>query len=233
MILTCPECATRYQANDAAFLPAGRRVRCAKCGHSWHQEPPLTEPEVGVEEIAPLEEPIGELQPMRASFSQPQPEPAGEPPVPQKIKSMGWLVVAGGWLGLLVVVLAIGWAAVSYREQVQTLWPQSATLYSVLGLPVNVSGLAFTDVSYRREKEDKQTVLAVSGKLANISSRELAVPAIAVILKGDDGRELYRWNFTPDVATLKAGQSVKFLTRLSSPPAGAHHLELKFADPKG
>ncbi|MBV9063997.1 MAG: zinc-ribbon domain-containing protein, partial [Alphaproteobacteria bacterium] len=33
MILTCPQCATRYHAGDHSFTPAGRKVRCAKCGH--------------------------------------------------------------------------------------------------------------------------------------------------------------------------------------------------------
>ena len=37
------------------------------------------------------------------------------------------LALAGGWIGLVVVVLVIGWAAVSYRKQVATLWPQSAS----------------------------------------------------------------------------------------------------------
>ena len=37
MILTCPSCDTRYSVDGAKFPAAGRTVRCAKCGHSWHQ----------------------------------------------------------------------------------------------------------------------------------------------------------------------------------------------------
>lgn len=39
MILTCPECGTSYVVKDGAIPPEGRRVRCASCRHSWHQEP--------------------------------------------------------------------------------------------------------------------------------------------------------------------------------------------------
>lgn len=252
MILTCPECSTRYQAKDAAFLPAGRRVRCAKCGHSWHQHPPVAEAEPQAE--APPAPPTPEPEEPAAAEPEapeppPEPEPspakaedateAAEPPepaeaVPQEpARSINRLAVAGGWLGLVVVILVIGWAAVSYRQQVATLWPQSATLYSALGLPVNARGIAFTDVSYHRETEDKQSVLAVTGKLVNISSRELAVPPVRVTLSDAKGRELYHWDFTPDVAVLRAGQSVGFLTRLSSPPDAARHLKLEFAGKKG
>ena len=40
MIITCPSCSARYPVDAAAFPPAGRKVRCAKCGETWHQDPP-------------------------------------------------------------------------------------------------------------------------------------------------------------------------------------------------
>ncbi|MFT3968552.1 MAG: zinc-ribbon domain-containing protein, partial [Sphingobium sp.] len=40
MILTCPNCATRYVVPDSAIGHDGRRVRCASCKHSWFQEGP-------------------------------------------------------------------------------------------------------------------------------------------------------------------------------------------------
>lgn len=40
MIITCPSCSTRYPVDAASFAPSGRKVRCAKCGHNWHQAPP-------------------------------------------------------------------------------------------------------------------------------------------------------------------------------------------------
>ncbi|MAU40852.1 MAG: hypothetical protein CMF31_04440 [Kordiimonas sp.] len=40
MILTCPECSTRYVVDPKKLLPSGRVVRCAKCSHSWQEPAP-------------------------------------------------------------------------------------------------------------------------------------------------------------------------------------------------
>ena len=39
MILTCPACETRFRVPPTAIGEAGRKVKCAKCGHDWHQMP--------------------------------------------------------------------------------------------------------------------------------------------------------------------------------------------------
>jgi len=230
MILTCPQCATRYQTDAASFQPSGRRVRCAKCGHVWFQEAP--QPEPAEPEIAP--EPAPEPpRPQRAAYVAPAAqetyEEEEEAKPPRAPLPLGKLAVAGGWLGLVAAVLVIGWAAVSYRQEIATIWPQSSSLYSALGLKVNARGIAFSGVSRRYETEDDQVVLAVSGDIVNVSTRELAVPPVQVTLTGQDQRALYHWSFTPEAATLKPGQSVHFLTRLSNPPGAARHLELRFA----
>lgn len=55
MILTCPECKSRYVVNPSALLPRGRTVRCAKCSHSWHEKKPSDDVEViPTEEKAPV-----------------------------------------------------------------------------------------------------------------------------------------------------------------------------------
>ncbi|MFZ5619060.1 MAG: zinc-ribbon domain-containing protein [Pseudomonadota bacterium] len=49
MIITCPNCATRYDVDDDRFSPSGRSVRCAECNESWFV--PAPQP---IEDLIPL-----------------------------------------------------------------------------------------------------------------------------------------------------------------------------------
>ena len=240
MILTCPACATRYQADEAKFPPDGRQVRCAKCGHVWHQPGPEAAPLPAAEPdpvlAAPASEPEAEpVRPdpglrTRAGMAATSSMPAAPRPPRQAFLPM--LAVVLGWAGLIVVVLLIGLSAVRYRQEITVIWPQSAGVYSRLGMNVNTHGIDFVHVDYRRQSEDGQVVLAVTGQIVNNGPRELPVPqSVRVTLSDAGNHELYHWNFTPAVQSLKSGQSIPFLTRLSSPPASARHLEVRFAPP--
>ncbi len=237
MILTCPQCSTRYQADAAKFQPSGRNVRCAKCGHLWHQDAPPVEtdmtPDIAVVDDTPAP-PTPEPMPARPAAFSPSPTVSREavhmvtpPEAPSRVPAQ--LMTGLGWVGLIALVLLVGWTAMIFRQQIATVWPQSASLYSALGVKTNATGIDIRDVSYQFRNQDGQRVLVVSGVLDNQTTRELPVPQIRVALIDDDRHELYHWNFVPGIMTLKTGQTSKFSTRLTDPPAGARHFELRFA----
>lgn len=228
MILTCPNCATRYQADAAKFVPDGRKVRCAKCGHMWHQPAPEAEG-------APVAAAV-EATPVAATAETHVPPEMPKAHAPLSVVSgdgvsSAWRLGAlAGWAALIAVVALLAWAGIAYRQDVASVWPQTATVYAWVGLDVNTVGFKFEDVSYRVTSEDDMPVLHLRGKIVNITGRELAVPQIRAALTDDARRNLYDWNITADAKNLAPGKSAGFTARLASPPSGARHVDLKFVE---
>lgn len=243
MILTCPVCSTRYSADAKNFPPEGRDVRCAKCGHIWHHMAPAEDPDASIFEGGPPEEPTETIDEIRqrqeaaleershrfgpANFgSSPEDDLVG--PRPWQL-ALARAIVGVGWIGIVVVILALGWAALIYRPQLIEYWPQSASLYASIGIKPDLAVLKFSDVGYRSTIEDGQPMLTVSGRLVNDGAKEMSVPVIRAVLIDDAHREVYHWTFSPKQLTLPPGQSTKFASRIASPPSAARHLELHFA----
>ena len=225
MILTCPTCQTRYRTEAANFPGTGRRVRCAKCGQVWLQPAPETAADTALALATPVPAHVvpapstlsaarAAVRPSRSGSSRPISERLG---------------LAAGWAGLLAMVALIGWVGFRFRQEISTLWPQSSALYATFGVAVNSHGIEFDDVSYHRETDNGVSALALTGKLVNVSRRELPVPPIRITLTDDEQHEIYHWNIPPPEPRLKPGQSLTFQSRLTGLPPGTPHLQLQFA----
>jgi len=227
MILTCSSCGTRYQTDRARFIPSGHNVRCAKCGHVWFQPSPEETPESAAEAAASKSGmAIGEAAGFhRSPLSAVRETPAEEEEGERRFQP----IALAAWAALVLIVVAVLGAVVQYRQTIAELWPQTASAYAALGMPVNVRGLAIEDLAYSQEVEDGQPVLSIKGRIVNIARRELAVPDLHVSLSDGAKHELYHWNFDVGVATLKPGAESAFMTRLASPPADARVVDVRFA----
>jgi len=81
MIIACPACTTRYVVPDSAIGTEGRTVRCAKCRHSWFQDPPEAVAVPAAQPVAaPTPEPEPDPEPPRFVRPEPVEQPVSPPP---------------------------------------------------------------------------------------------------------------------------------------------------------
>lgn len=77
MILTCPSCGTQYAVKDGAIPAEGRKVRCASCGHSWHQHPDDDQQDAAAEAPATSDQPHDEPAGQASEFAEADPDLPG------------------------------------------------------------------------------------------------------------------------------------------------------------
>jgi hypothetical protein len=135
----------------------------------------------------------------------------------------------------LPAILALQLAAVAAvllgRTEVVRVIPEAASLFRMIGLPVNLRGLVFAGLETRTELRDGVAVLIVEGRIESDSVTAVTVPPLRIMLRDAAGAELYAWTVLPDMATLGPGESLPFHARMASPPPGGNDVLVRFAHP--
>jgi predicted Zn finger-like uncharacterized protein len=238
MILTCPDCATRYVVDDERIGPQGRAVRCAACGTRWTAMPDA--PEAAAE---PAVEPKPQLatEPEPASdpdFSQlafePKPLPADELPraFRDKVhtqKRVRQAAATGAiWAGMLGVLALLIGAALVLRQDVARLWPRTAGAYAMVGLPVNLVGLAIESQHAQPALRDGHAAVVVTGALRNVLGRPVAAPPLRISLLNTAGKPVLVKIADPGGARIPPGEVRRFSVDVLDPPVSATDVEIAF-----
>jgi predicted Zn finger-like uncharacterized protein len=231
MIIGCPVCRTRFLVDEQALGGrTGRTVRCASCGHTWHQAAP---PELHAkEEAARLEgriEPALEVPPRPGAKSEPildaspRPEPAPELPTRQnrsRRAAIRWLVL------ILLFVLAVLAGVVVARGAVVAIWPSARRLYALVGLPAELpgAGLKIEKLVPARASEG----LIIEGEIANPGNTTRDVPRLRVALRDAAEKEVQYKIVDPPRPRLPPGAVAHFKTPFEHPDDAATGVVVTF-----
>jgi predicted Zn finger-like uncharacterized protein len=225
MILTCPECASRYQVADDSVPPQGRTVRCASCGASWRAEPPKGE--------APLEltpdAPAASVEPAAA-------KPAGAA-LPKTFRAKTQAnrrtreaAVAGAVWGVLgAAVLGLLASATLFRVEVVRLWPRTAGAYAKVGMTVNPTGLAPENILAGPGLKNGHAAVIVSGLVRNVETRSHDPAPLRVALLDKAGKTLTTQVVHTAPGRLQPGQTRPFSLAFLDPPLTAANVQVEFA----
>lgn len=218
MILTCPECATRYHLDPASLGPAGRRVRCASCGQRWLAQPPADAPKVlELSPSAPLGfMPIAPALRKRAVVD------------PERRQGTGSASLVGWLIGILVILILA--SAIVGRNEIVAGFPATAALYQKLHLPVTSvpAGLQFENPHAERLDERGVSILVVEGEIVNVSEQARELPRVRVGLLDETGRELQYELFEPSAERLLPGERTSYSGRLVNPAKQARNYRVTF-----
>jgi len=247
MIVVCPACDTRYLVDDAALAgPAGRRVRCANCGHAWQQKPERVEPSVDVapspaagEDVAPAAEQPAEPQPPASGALVVQelrldPMTKAEGPTAMsrpgrdeetRHRSWGRSLAPAIIAALLIFVIGLGVIAVRARDNIIAMWPATAPVYAALHLGVAPPG-AGLEVTVTPTRTPDSVV--ISGAIVNSTKVPRPVPRIRVSLRDGSAGDLASKIIEPPVATLQPGASARFNTTFEHPSVAATRADVSF-----
>lgn len=206
MILTCPECSTRYSVEPASLGTTGRTVRCAHCGTRWTARPPDDAPQaVELAPAAPLLRRLG----ARSDRDRPGRTAAV------------WLLAA------LAALLLVG--SVIARDEIVASFPASAAIFQRIGLPVAVPlNLEFENVTSSRMSERGISILTVAGEIVNLGNEPRPVPQIRITLLDDGKRQLHHELVEADRAVLDAGDRAAFTARVVNPAEQARNFSVTF-----
>ena len=222
MILTCPNCSSRYHVDAAAFQQKARKVRCANCGHRWKAQPPVDEPQSA---DLQLESPAVEKskEQVQAAAASPVRRPAAA--TREKMRSskpVGWMLSVG-----VVVLLLV--SAIIGRNGIVGKFPATAAVYQSVGLSIDQDfGLEFKDVTLDWQREGGAFVLVVEGEIVNLSEADQVIPPVRMAILDSDGRELQHEYFQLDENELGAGNRINFTGRLVDPIDQGENFRLTF-----
>jgi predicted Zn finger-like uncharacterized protein len=132
------------------------------------------------------------------------------------------------WTALILVLLACNVALVGARGEVVRYLPQTASLFAAIGLPVNLRGLKFENVSISKETLDGVDTLIVQGAIVSEAGKAVAVPRLRFAVRNSTGQEVYTWTMAPPRSVLEAGERVEFRSQIPTPPANASDVMVRF-----
>jgi predicted Zn finger-like uncharacterized protein len=244
MIVTCPNCATRYLVDDASLGDAaGRRVRCASCGNLWTNSTEVEASRAAVAELtaeaamatstpggAPVAEP-GRTEPRidRSIESLPHPtgptalgRPSVAAELPAAARRRG---LRAGGLGLIVLVVALALGAILGRDKIIAMWPAAAPLYATLHLSEQPGAGLEVTVTPKRTTQS----LVIDGDIVNGSATARRVPRLRVTLRDGNKSDLESQVIDPPVDRLAPGATAHFNTVFEHPSITATGVDVIFA----
>ena len=128
MRITCPSCSAGYEVPNC-LMPAGRIVRCARCGSEWT---PVAVPATAGEVDARAAEQAFPAAEEAASWSVAR-QSAMDRLAANPARTPSRLPLRLAWAASVLVLVVVVWAVFAWRTDIAAAWPPSGRVYALFG----------------------------------------------------------------------------------------------------
>jgi len=132
------------------------------------------------------------------------------------------------WCAFILFLFLFYGALIGARSEVVRFLPQTASLFSAIGLPVNLRNLKFENMRVSKETQEGLSSLIIEGTIVSITNKPTEVPRLRFAARDAAGQEIYTWTALPGRSILGPGEKLDFRSRLVSPPAAANDVMVRF-----
>ena len=136
--------------------------------------------------------------------------------------AFGSLTTACAAMAGLVVALLV------WRTEVVRVLPQTASFCQLVGLDVNLPGVAFKDISVKTEAVEGKPVLVIEGIIVGESGKPVDLLRLRFLARDVQGADIYAWNTVLEQTTPKSAEQPLFKLRLASRPVEGKGIYVRF-----
>ena len=245
MILTCPNCATRYLTTPEDIGPKGRTVRCSSCQTSWYVKAEADILDLADQESsAPNKSPVPNKVSNKISVPQPSLTAKQGTAKQGKVSAQAGIEAAaqirdktyrkraarrmmgvGLLWGTTLAILGLGAGAAYYlRQPIVQKYPAAATLYKGFGVQVAQNGLILESVTVNSAYIEGVPTVLVEGELSNIDRVSRLAGPIYFDMLDVAGQSLASWTYEAETGPIEPASSLSFVDQYANPPIDAVRL---------
>jgi len=236
VILKCPACGAAEPIEAAIMAEGTQIVVCRRCGETW---PARSVENVAVGRIEKAEQAGRSLvwsdAPLIDAVRRPLTsyDNGSQDAWAARIAADRTTAAARSPAGRPFISAVAGLASIAFlvaflggRENAVAAIPDLAGFYEVIGLPVNLQGIAIDDLTAIRDGAQ----LIVAGVVANLKGSDLPVPGLVVELRDSAQHPIRAIAIAPPVAHLAALEAKAFRIVIEDVPKTAIGVAVRFAN---
>jgi len=247
MILTCPNCNTRYLTKPEAIGNNGRTVRCSKCSNTWfvaaepdaltlaeQEQPELTEipPTRREDDKAAL---ATEAQGRRQSDRMQEDVIPGahvsfRDKADHKRRQRRVFGVAMIWITTLGLLALAALLAFIFRQPIVEKFPQTSAIYDAFKVKASSTGLVLDAPQTEYIRVEGEPRLVINGVVQNLTKKHKTIPMVKLSILNRNDEEITHWFVQPDPKSIGPRGKVEFAVEYPNPPVDAASLTYKLEE---